>query len=46
MNYERDTEPLLSFYGSRGLLVSVNGDQSPADVTDEIMKVVHERGLA
>jgi len=25
----RDTEPLLSFYGSRGLLVSVNGDQSP-----------------
>jgi adenylate kinase len=46
MTYERDTEPLLAFYASRGLLVSVNGDQSPDEVTDEIMKVVHERGLA
>jgi adenylate kinase family enzyme len=46
MNYERDTEPLLSFYGDRGLLVTVDGDQSPAAVTEEIMKVVHERGLA
>ena len=46
MNYERDTEPLLSFYGSRGLLVSVDGDQGPDEVTDEIMKAVHERGLA
>ena len=46
MNYERDTEPLLSFYGSRGLLVTVNGDQKPEEVTDEIMKAVHERGLA
>ena len=38
MNYERDTEPLLSFYASRGLLVTVDGDQSPDEVTDEIMK--------
>ena len=45
-NYERDTEPLLSFYASRGLLVTVDGDQSPEDVTNEIMRVVHERGLA
>ena len=46
MNYERDTEPLLSFYGSRGLLVTVNGDQKPEVVTDEITKAVEERGLA
>jgi adenylate kinase len=46
MNYEKDTEPLLAFYGARGLLVTVDGDQSPDEVTDEIMKLVHERGLA
>jgi adenylate kinase len=46
MNYERDTEPLLAFYGGRGLLVTVDGDQSPADVTEEIMRLVRERGLA
>jgi adenylate kinase len=46
MNYELDTEPLLKFYGSRGLLVTVDGDQSPDDVTNEIMKAVQERGLA
>jgi adenylate kinase len=45
-SYERDTEPLLAFYASRGLLVTVDGDQSPEDVTNEIMRVVHERGLA
>jgi adenylate kinase len=45
-NYERDTEPLLQFYGSRGLLVTVDGDQSPDDVTSEIMRAVQERGLA
>lgn len=44
--YERDTAPLLEFYKSRGLLVSVNGDQTPDEVTDAIMTVVHERGLA
>jgi adenylate kinase len=44
--YERDTEPLLTFYGARGLLVTVDGDQSPVEVTTEIMRVVHERGLA
>jgi adenylate kinase len=45
-NYERDTEPLLAFYGARGLLVTVDGDQRPDDVTTEIMRLVHERGLA
>jgi adenylate kinase len=44
--YERDTEPLLSFYESRGLLVRVDGDQSPDDVTKAIEAVVHEKGLA
>jgi adenylate kinase len=46
LNYEKDTEPLLSFYDSRGLLVTVDGDQSPEEVTDEIMKAVTERGVA
>lgn len=44
--YERDTEPLLAFYGARGLLVTVDGDQRPDEVTAEITRVVHERGLA
>ena len=44
--YERDTEPLLAFYAARGLLVTVNGDQPPDDVTSEIIAKVHERGLA
>jgi adenylate kinase len=44
--YERDTEPLLAFYESRGLLTSVNGDQSPDDVTDAIQAAVSARGLA
>jgi len=44
--YERDTAPLLSFYESRGLLVTVDGDQSPDDVTKAIKAVVYEKGLA
>jgi len=44
--YERDTEPLLNFYESRGLLVRVNGDQSPDDVTVAIQSVISVRGLA
>lgn len=44
--YERDTAPLLSFYEERGLLVTVDGDQSPDEVTAAIQKVVSERGLA
>ena len=45
-SYERDTEPLLAFYEVRGLLVTVNGDQTPDAVTAAIEKVVRERGLA
>jgi adenylate kinase len=44
--YERDTAPLLSFYEQRGLLVRVDGDQSPDEVTDAITRVVREKGLA
>jgi adenylate kinase len=44
--YERDTEPLLSFYDTRGLLATVNGDQSPDDVTTAIQTVMRARGLA
>lgn len=44
--YERDTAPLLDFYASRDLLVTINGDQSPDEVTRDIERAVHERGLA
>jgi adenylate kinase len=44
--YERDTEPLLAFYESRGLLVVVNGDQEMDEVTAALEAAVHERGLA
>ena len=44
--YERDTAPLLAFYEKRGLLVTVNGDQTPEQVTTAIRQVVSERGLA
>ena len=42
-------EPGSGCWGSDGTgswLVTVDGDQGPDEVTDEIMKVVHERGLA
>jgi adenylate kinase len=44
--YERDTAPLLSFYQARGLLVRVDGDQDPQDVTAEILDVLADRGIA
>ena len=44
--YERDTAPLLSFYEARGLLVRVDGDQDPQEVTAEILDVLAERGIA
>ena len=44
--YERDTAPLLSFYEARGLLVRVDGDQDPQEVTAEIIDVLAERGIA
>ncbi len=44
--YERDTAPLLSFYEARGLLVRVDGDQDPQEVTADILDALAERGLA
>ena len=44
--YEHDTAPLLSFYDQRGLLVRVDGDQDPQEVTAEILDVLAERGIA
>ena len=44
--YERDTAPLLSFYDARGLLVRVDGDQDPQDVTADILDALDERGIA
>ena len=43
--YVRSTEPLLAFYEARGLLVTVNGDQKPEDVTVAIQSVISLRGL-
>jgi adenylate kinase len=43
--YERDTAPLLDFYGDRGLLVTVNGDQAVDQVTADIDAVIAQRGL-
>jgi adenylate kinase len=43
--YERDTAPLLGYYEGRGLLVHVNGDQSPEAVTADIYAAVAARGL-
>jgi adenylate kinase len=44
--YERDTAPLLDFYRSRGVLVTVNGDQTPDEVTAAIEAAVVARDLA
>ena len=44
--YERDTAPLLDFYASRGLLVTIDGDQAPDDVTRDIEAAIAQRGLA
>jgi adenylate kinase len=43
--YERDTAPLLDFYEARDLLVHVNGNQAPDEVTADIMTIVADRGL-
>lgn len=44
--YERDTEPLLDFYRERGVLVTVDGDQAPDDVTAAIEAAIGARDLA
>ena len=43
--YERDTVPLLSFYERRGLLVRVDGDQDPQEVTADIRDALAARGI-
>jgi adenylate kinase len=43
--YERDTAPLLAFYDQRGLLVRVDGDQDPQEVTADILETLLERGI-
>lgn len=44
--FERDTHPLLDFYGARGLVVTVNGDQAVDQVTADIRAALAERGVA
>ena len=44
--YERDTAPLRDFYAARGLLVRVDGDQTPDEVTAAILAALADRGLA
>jgi len=44
--YEHDTAPLLAFYDERGLLVTVNGDQTTSEVTNDIVNAVRARHLA
>ena len=44
--YERDTAPLLEFYRTKDLLVSVDGDQTPDEVTAAILATMVERGLS
>ena len=44
--YERDTAPLLDFYGARGPLVTVDGARDADEVTSEIHGIIAERGLA
>jgi adenylate kinase len=43
--YERDTAPLLDFYAQRGLLETVNGNQSVKDVSAAIDAAIQRRGL-
>ena len=38
--YRSETAPLIDFYSSRHQLFSVNGDQSPEEVTGELHKLI------
>ncbi|MGQ4645831.1 adenylate kinase [Lyngbya aestuarii] len=38
--YRQETEPLIVFYGERSLLKTVNGDQSPEEVTESVKQAV------
>ncbi len=41
--YDEQTEPLLSFYAERGLVIDVNGEQPPDDVFRDIVAAIDER---
>lgn len=41
--YDSSTKPLLDYYRSKGILVTVNGDQQIDTVTEEILAAVRER---
>ncbi len=38
--YKEQTQPLLDYYGERGLVVKINGDQSVEDVQKELIAAV------
>ena len=40
--YQAQTSPLIDFYRERGLLHQINGDQSIAEVADEIGKLIKD----
>ena len=44
--YEEQTAPLIDVYGSRGLVVSIDGLGEIADVTTRIMDKLRERGIS
>ena len=41
--YERDTAPLLDFYRARGVLVNVDGDREPDEVTAALVAAIGDR---
>lgn len=42
MVYEEQTKPLLDYYGSKGLVVEVDGQQAIEDVQKDLVEVVEE----
>lgn len=36
--YENETAPLIDYYNKQGLVLTVNGNQSPKEVTEELLK--------
>lgn len=40
--YEEQTRPLLEYYGPKGVVVEVNGDQSIDEVHNDLVRVIQE----
>jgi adenylate kinase len=38
--YHAETEPLIGYYRNKNLLVTVDGQKKPAEVTEDILKVL------